>query len=294
MRQAIVDSHIHFWDPARITYPWHSGAPAIAHPYLPADLQADATSGQVKHAGVDSIALQGIIFVEADCRPDQRVAEVEWVTELAEQEPRIQAIVAAAPLEKGPEAIHTYLDALQLYPLVKGIRRLIQSEGPGFCTQPAFVEAVQLLPDYGFSFDICIKHHQMEDAIRLVEQCPGVSFVLDHFGKPAVKEGLLDPWRDHLRTLASFPNVQAKLSGLATEANHQQWTRNQLRPYIDHTIASFGIDRIFYGGDWPVSTQAVAYPEWIDILLWSTADLTDEDRNKIFAANARAFYRIGE
>jgi L-fuconolactonase len=286
MPQAIVDSHIHFWDPARLTYPWHSDAPTIAHPYLPTDLDAAANSGEKR------VALQGIIFLEADCLPEQRVAEVEWITELAEREPRIQAIVASAALEAGPEAMHTYLEALQLYPLVKGIRRLIQGEGPGFCIQPAFVEAVQLLPAYGFSFDICIRHYQMEDAIRLVDQCPGVSFVLDHFGKPAVKETQLDPWRNYLRVLASFPNVQAKLSGLATEADHQQWTREQLRPYIDHTIACFGVDRVFYGGDWPVSTQAIEYTEWIDVLLWATADLTDEDRHKIFVTNARSFYRI--
>lgn len=286
MRQTIVDSHIHFWDPVRLTYPWHSGAPTIAHRHLPADLQAAASSGE------KSVDLQGIIFVEADCLPEQRVAEAAWITELATQEPRIQAIVASAALEDGADANHAHLTELQRYPLVKGIRRLIQAEGPGFCTQPAFVQAVQRLPDYNFSFDICIKHTQMEDAIHLVEQCPNVAFVLDHFGKPGVKDGLLDPWRDQLRTLASFPNVQAKLSGLATEANHQQWTREQLRPYIDHALATFGVDRVFYGGDWPVSTQAVDYTEWIDVLLWATTHLTDADRHKIFVTNARSFYRI--
>lgn len=280
--QAIVDSHIHFWDPAQLRYPWHAGAPAIATPHLPADLAAAA-------AGVD---LQGIIFVEADVAAAQRLAEVEWVSGLAEQEPRIQAMVAAAAMEDGPDAVRPLLEAYAGFPLVRGIRRLIQSEGPGFCVQPAFVAAVQALPRYGLRFDICIKHHQMEDAIELVRRCPEVSFVLDHFGKPTVKEGLFEPWATHLRTLASFPNVQMKLSGLATEADHRHWTRDQLRPYIDHALATFGTERLFYGGDWPVSTLAVEYQTWIDTLLWATAELSDAERQAIFVTNAQCFYGI--
>jgi L-fuconolactonase len=281
-RQAIVDSHIHFWDPNHLRYDWLSGAPAIHQPFLPEDLARAA-------AGVD---LQGIVFVEADLHPDHRLAEASWVSELAEREPRIQAIVASAPLELGPAAVRPHLEALARNPLVRGIRRLIQSEAPGFCTQPDFVAAVQALPGYGFSFDICIKHYQMADAIRLVEQCPQVSFILDHFGKPAVKEGLLDPWREQLRTLAGFPNVVCKISGLATEADHQQWSREQLKPYIDHALAVFGPDRVLYGGDWPVSTLAIGYQQWIDTINWATPTLSDTDRHKLFVENARRVYRL--
>jgi L-fuconolactonase len=283
MPQPIVDSHIHFWDPQHVPYSWLAGAPSIQHPFLPADLARAA-------AGVD---LQGIVFVEADIDPDQRLAEVEWIGELAQQEPRIQAIVASAPLELGPDGVRPHLEALAQHSLVRGIRRLIQSEGPGFATQPAFVAAVQALPNFGFSFDICIRHHQMEDAIRLVEQCPQVAFVLDHFGKPAVKDNLLDPWRAHLRTLAGFPNIVCKISGLATEADHQNWAREQLKPYLDHALAVFGPDRVLYGGDWPVSTLAIGYQAWIDTINWATPQLSDGDRRKLFVENARRVYRIG-
>lgn len=287
MSLAVVDSHIHFWDPARIAYPWHSGAPAIADPHLPADLLAESRG----NPDVE-IDIQGIVFVEADCRADQRLDEVAWVSELAEQEPRIQAIVASAALEEGPDAVRLHLEALAREPLVRGIRRLIQGEAPGFCLQPAFVEAVQSLPDYGLRFDICIYHPQMEDAIGLVERCPDVSFVLDHFGKPGVKDGLFEPWAMHLKTLASFPNVQCKLSGLATEADHDNWTREQLRPYIDHAIETFGTERVFYGGDWPVAKLAVAYPTWISILHDATAHLGEAAQQRIFVTNAQCFYGI--
>ena len=97
----------------------------------------------------------------------------------------------------------------------------------------------------------------------MMRQCPEVSFVLDHIGKPGIKAGLIDPWRTHIREMAALPNVVCKLSGVTTEAEHKTWTRDQLRPYIDHVIACFGPDRILYGGDWPVSELAGSYLQWL-------------------------------
>jgi L-fuconolactonase len=281
MRQAIVDSHIHFWDTQRLRYDWLARVPAIQKPFLPADLAV------VTH----EVDLQGIVFVQADAACEQGLAEAEWVESLAGEEPVIRGIVAFAPVEEG-EAVRPALAALARLPLVKGIRQLIQGKGLGYCVQPDFVAGVQLLPKYGFSFDLCIYHPQMEDAIRLVEQCPDVMFVLDHFGKPGVKDGLMEPWATQLRTLAHFPNVMCKISGLATEADHQHWSREQLRPYIEHAITVFGPERVLYGGDWPVSTLAVGWQKWIETINWATPNLDDEARYKLFVANAERFYRL--
>ncbi len=279
---AIVDTHIHFWNPNQIQYDWLASVPALNKPFLPQDLADQATGVQ----------LEKIVFVQCDCLPAQNLKEAEWVTSLAQKEPRIQGIVAGAALEMG-EAIRGHLQALSAYPLVKGVRRLIQSEGAGFCVQPDFVTGVQLLPEFGFSFDICIVHPQLADVITLVEQCPNVSFVLDHIGKPGIKAGLLDPWRAEIKTLASFPNVSCKISGLVTEADMQAWTPTDLRPYIDHVIESFGPNRIMYGGDWPVSLLATSYQSWIETLEAATIGLSEAERHKLFYQNANSFYRLG-
>jgi len=278
----IIDSHIHFWNPHQLDYAWLSEVPLINKSCLPVDLAAQATQ----------LNLEKIVFVQADCLPEQGLAEAEWVSALAQTEPRIQGIVAFAPLEQGT-AVREYLQALTAYPLVKGVRRLIQSEGPGFSLQTDFVRGVQLLPEFGYSFDICIKHHQLGDILKLVEQCPDVSFVLDHIGKPDIKAGLLDPWREQIEQLAAFANVQCKLSGLATEADPENWTREQLKPYIDHVLASFGTDRVMYGGDWPVSLLATTYQAWVETLAWATAHLTATEKRRLFFENAQTFYRLG-
>lgn len=281
MNYPIVDSHIHFWDPSRLRYEWLTSVPVIHRPFLPADLSAAAAGYR----------LEKIVFVQAECVPADGIREVEFVSELAEAEPRIQGIVAYAPLEQG-DAARSYLRELARYSLVKGVRRLIQSEPLGFSRQPGYVAGVQLLPEFGLSCDLCIFHPQMGDILELVRLCPDVSFVLDHLGKPGIQDGIVEPWRTQIGQLAEFANVVCKLSGAATEADHRHWTRADLRPYIDRVVEVFGEDRILYGGDWPVSTQAATYRQWIETLAWATASLGEAGQRKLFYDNAARFYRL--
>jgi L-fuconolactonase len=281
MKQALIDSHIHFWDPDHLQYDWLAGAPLLNRAFLPSDLAKQA-------AQVD---LQQIVFVQGDCIPEHGLREVAWVTSLAQAEPRIQALVAFAPLELG-EAAAEHLQALTAYPLVKGVRRLIQSEDAGFCVRPDFVKGVQLLAGFGYSFDICIRHPQLAEAIELVKQCPEVSFVLDHLGKPAIKAHLLDPWREEIKRLASCPNVFCKISGAVTEADLQHWTPADLQPYIDHALEVFGLERVMYGGDWPVSLLATTYQIWLETLDAATVGLSAAEKDRLFYQNAASFYGL--
>jgi amidohydrolase family protein len=77
-------------------------------------------------------------------------------------------------------------------------------------------------------------------AIKLVSRCPDVTFILDHCGVPQVKEKNLDPWRAYIKEIAQFPNVSRKISGLVAYADPKRWTIDDLRPFVAHTIASFG------------------------------------------------------
>ena len=113
---------------------------------------------------------------------------------------------------------------------------------------PLFARNVALLADYGLSFDLCVRARQLPIAIRLVEQCPRVSFILDHFGYPPISEKVMDPWRDLIRTLAGFPNVVAcKISGVLAHVDPAHWDPEDLRPYFDHLIECLGWRRVMFG-----------------------------------------------
>ena len=278
----IIDTHLHVWDPGKLDYPWLADIPLLNRPFLIDEYK--------KACG--SVSVEMMVFVQAEADFAAYREEVEWVTSVAVDEPRIKGIVAWAPLEKG-DAADPELAALSKFPLVKGIRRIIQfEEDIEFCLRPDFLLGVRLLPRHGLTFDICINHTQMANTIRMVEQCPEVNFILDHIGKPDIKNQLLEPWKCELRTLSGFPNVWCKMSGLATEADMEGWTQDDLKPFIDHVLECFGFDRTMYGGDWPVATQATEYPRWVETLAWAVGDCSDQDLKKLFYENAVGFYRL--
>ena len=279
----IVDTHLHLWDPGNLRYPWLDGNALLNKPYLLDDYRRACGPVQVEK----------MVFLQCECDFSQFQQEADWVTSLAQQDPRIAGIVPWAPLEKG-EAARPALEKLAENSLIKGVRRIIQFEPDiEFCLQPNFVKGVQALAAYNFSFDICIFHPQLANTIKMVQQCPNVKFILDHIGKPDIKNHLLDPWRAEIKQLASLPNVWCKVSGLVTEADHQHWTKEDLKPYIDHVIASFGFDRVMYGGDWPVAYQATEYPRWVETLEWAVRGCSETELRKLFHDNAVGFYKLG-
>lgn len=278
----IVDAHVHLTDLDRLSYPWMRAAPALLRAWTLADFSAAS----------QAVAVERLVFLEVDVAPAQRVEEAQWVAGLAATDARVGGIVASAAVERG-RAIAGDLDALQATGLLSGVRRLIQDEpDPRFCVQPEFLDGLRLLGERGIPFDICCFHHQLPAVAAMVRACPGTSFVLDHLGKPAVRDGLLDPWRADLDRLAKNPNVRCKISGLATEARHDAWTEEQLLPYIRHAAESFGDGRILFGSDWFVSTLAIEYARWVSVVEAALAGWPDAALRRFWNETAREVYKL--
>jgi L-fuconolactonase len=279
----IIDAHVHLWDPTHFRMPWLDGNALLNKPYGLAEYR-EQTAG---------VTIEAMVYLQVEVTPAYGLLEARWAAKHAAEDPRLGAIVAWAPVEDG-EPVRSYLDALvAIDRRIVGVRRIVQSEpDPEFSIRPGFVRGVQLLADYNLTFDICINHRHLPATIRLVEQCPDVRFILDHIGKPDIKAQLLDPWREQLRELAALPNVICKISGLVTEADRAHWTPDDLAPYVAHVLECFGEDRVAFGGDWPVATQATTYPRWVETLDALTADLSPAAKRKLWADNARRFFRL--
>jgi L-fuconolactonase len=184
----IIDTHVHLWDTTYLHWPWLEEEPSLNRPYGLEQYQEQTAN----------LSIEAIVCVEADVLPEERLQEVRWLSDQAHQNPIIQGIVAAAPIGAEDHTfVRSFLDTLvTIDSRVKGVRRNIQGETmPGFCVQPKFVHDVRLLYEYGLSFDLCLKHRQLPDVIELVRLCPDTRFVLDHVGKPDIKQHMLEPWR---------------------------------------------------------------------------------------------------
>lgn len=286
---AFVDAHVHFWDPARLPYPWLAEAPAIAGPHTPLELATE--TGEQRPSE--------IVFVESDVDPTRALEEVRWVEEVAARRPgvaisavTIAAIVAQVAVDRGAET-EAALAALGRHALVRGVRHIIEKHPePDYCVRPAFVAGVQRVGERGWTFDLCVRPAQLPACIALGRVCPGTTFVLDHAGKPDIRRGALDPWRAQIADLARLPNVVCKLSGLVTEADPASWTADTLRPYVEHLLSCFGPARLLFGSDWPVVNLAANYRRWLETALELLEPLSVDERADVLSENARRIYRL--
>jgi L-fuconolactonase len=279
----LVDAHVHLYDPDALDYPWMAGDPLLNTPH-----------GSPEYtAAIGGVAVDKLVFVEVDVASGRHLDEVVRIESVARSDARVQAIVAAMPLELGAAA-EPDVAAFARMPLARGVRRLIQGhvDEPGWCLRPDFVAGVKLLEKYELGFEICIYHPQMADAIELVRRCPQVSFILDHIGKPGIRDGLREPWWRQMRQLASLPNVVCKVSGVVTEADHRNWTYDQVAPYVAHAIECFGFDRVAFGGDWPVMERATRYSDWVAVVDQVTAGASPAELRQLYRDTAIAHYRL--
>jgi L-fuconolactonase len=285
----IIDTHLHLWDPSQIAYSWQKDNALLNRRYRVDDYQRDLQ-------GVDVAAM---VFVEChvDDEPGsgQYIKEIEFVEKEAQRDPRIKAIVAKAPVERGAEAALILTDMVARFPKLRGIRRIPEFEPDprAFMLDPKFLEAVRLLPHFQLHFELNVNYTQLDGALQFLERVPDVAIVLDHCGKPGIKGGHIDFFRRHIQDVAAHPNVVCKLSDLPVEANWHSWTEQELRPFIDATIDAFGISRVMFGGDWPVCLQATSLRRWVEVLDQALAGLTEPELRMFYRDNANHFYRLG-
>jgi len=284
-----VDAHVHFWDAARLPYPWLVEVPAIAGAHTPIELAAETSEQRPSE----------IVFVESDVDPRRALEEVRWVEALAARKPgvaisavTIGAIVAQVAVDRGAET-EAALAALGRHARVRGVRHIIEKHPePDYCARPEFVAGVQRVGQRGWTFDLCVRPAQLPACVALARACPGTTFVVDHAGKPDIRGGRLDPWRAQVADLARLPNVVCKLSGLVTEADPASWTTDTLRPYVEHLLSCFGPARLLFGSDWPVVNLAANYRRWLETALELLEPLSAGERAAVMSDNARRIYRL--
>ena len=278
----IVDAHLHVWDTDRFDYAWLQDVPALDGPMTFDELAAERVAGA---AHVD-----GFVFVQAECRPDQALAEVDWVTTISADGP-VVGIVAFAPLENG-DAVATDLDELRDRPLVVGVRRLLQSEPAGFSGSESFRAGVRALAARSLTFDACVSESQLEDVVALADAAPDVTIVLDHLGKPDIAAGSPSGWREIIADLARRPNVVCKVSGLPPQTGGDAWTLDTIRPSLDTVLDAFGPDRLLFGSDWPASAGQTSYDRWLDAVVEWSSPLSEDERAALLAGTAERVYRL--
>ncbi|TNB74586.1 amidohydrolase [Arthrobacter sp. BB-1] len=278
----IIDSHVHVWDPGVLDYGWLANNPDLNRPFLPQDLP---------HTPADTLAT---VFVQADCRDNQGLKEVDWVASLGSTWPSLGAIVAFAPVSSGDRVAEDLGHLLQR-PLVRGVRQLLQGRDESFVLHPDMLAGARCVADAGLVFDACIRSGQLATLAAFADAAPGLQIVLDHMGKPPIASGALTEWSTGMRELARRSNVVVKISGAGAESDRNRPPGPQALPYIKETLHLFGADRCMLGSDWPVSlTGPATYKEWITTAETALAGATASERASVSSGTAAGVYRLAE
>ena len=273
-----IDSHQHFWkyDPVRDTWITNE-MEVLKKDYLPADLLPLLQENKI----------DGCVAVQAD----QTLAETEFLLKLADENEFIKAVVGWVDLSANN--IRDQLKAFSSYKKLKGFRHIVQSEpDERFLLRDEFIHGISLLKEFGYSYDILVYPHQLETVIDFINKFPDQPFVLDHMGKPEIRNKKSWDWENDIEEIARHPNVYCKISGLVTEADPKNWKMGDFVPYIDFILQNFGSDRVMFGSDWPVCLLGATYAEACDIIEGNTTHLTEEEKAKLWGGNAMKFYDI--
>lgn len=277
MTQPRIDSHQHFWRLARGDYDWMSPAlKAIYRDFEPADLQHWLEVHRVEKT----------VVVQAAAT----VAETEFLLQLADENNWIAGVVGWVDMES-PGAV-AMLERLRAHPKFAGVRPMIQDiPDAAWMLRPELTPVFEWLEATQLAFDALVKPVHLKHLAELLVRHPDLKTVIDHGGKPNIRERQFDGWAQDIALLANNTRARCKLSGLLTEAAPGAGDA-ELLPYIDHLLQCFGPARLLWGSDWPVLNLASDYGRWLSLCERTLDSLPEPDRRKIWCDNAIAFYNL--
>lgn len=272
-----IDAHQHFWKVERNDYGWLTPAlKPLYRDYEPGDL-----APLLQDAGIDKT-----ILVQAA----PTVAETRFLLELAGRTGLVAGVVGWIDMES-PDASAVLADLAQ-HPKLVGIRPMIHNiEDEAWITRPDLASATEAVIKHSLCFDALVRPQHLSYLLEFLQRHPDLKTVIDHGAKPVIAEGLWQPWADRMSELAERTSACCKLSGLLTEASPDQGY-DELLPYMQHLLATFGPERLMWGSDWPVLLRAGTYPGWHAIAERFVSSLDEADRAQVLGATAARFYGI--
>jgi L-fuconolactonase len=277
----IVDAHHHVWNLQARDQPWI--VPAMA------PIRRSFELPEFRSAATDCNVGASVLV---QCLAD--TSETAELLAAAADDEVVAGVVGYVDLTAADvgDQLDSLGDAIGGSRLV-GIRHVVEGEADSeWLCRPAVVDGLRQVAHRGLVYDLLVRSDQMAAATAAAAAVPEGRFVLDHLGKPPIREHRLEPWASQLEALARQPNVSAKVSGLFTEADWHQWNVADLAPYVRHALDVFGPSRLLFGSDWPVCLLATDYARQIETLGGLFEDLSRAEQSMIFGDNAVFTYGL--
>lgn len=275
-----IDSHQHYWNPARGDYGWMPRDNEIlSRRYSPADLTPQ----------LDAVGVDKTIIVQAA----PSIEESEYLLGIADASESVAGVVGWIDFEQ-PEHL-PHLKRLAEHPKFLGVRPMIQDiDDVDWMLRDDVEWGYRAVSELGLSFDALGHPRHLRNFHTILKRFPDLKVVMDHCMKPTIASestSSFDAWRNGMAKIAADTGAYCKLSGLVTEAG-DDISADALRPYSDHILNVFGPDRVMWGSDWPVCRLKCEYDEWHKTAQTLTQHLDDGAKARIFGGTAVEFYDL--
>lgn len=283
-----VDSHVHYWDlqDPELTYSWL--APDWVHPIL-GDINGFKTQKYTADEYIAQSRFQNVskvVHVQAALGIDDPVKETTWLQAQADRTGFPHGIVGHVDLGEptSEEVIARHLESANF----RGVRDFGAATLMG---DEAWRRGYGLLAKDNLVFCIDTVWESADDVRKLADEYDDVILSIDHAGFPRERtDEYFANWKRGMTTLAGAPNVVMKISGLGM-CDHR-WTVDSIRPWVLASIEMFGVERSFFGLNWPVDSIYSSLGDVIDAYDEIIADFSADERTALFSANAERIFRI--
>jgi predicted TIM-barrel fold metal-dependent hydrolase len=291
----VIDTHHHIW--LRKDVAWLADPPILR---MFGDYFGLRRDYPVKE-WISDVVPQGVtksVHVTANWGLARTLDETRWLQSVADKHGFPHGIVCQADLAD-PD-IDAKLKAQKQFPNLRGARQMLYWDAdpvrqsvprPDFCNSAEFRRGFALLEKYDLSFELQVYAGQAAYAADLVKAFPNVRMILVHAGMLTDRSpAMIEQWRGALASIAAFPNVHVKLSGLGMYS--LGITVPQVRQVIRDTIQIFGIERTIYGSNFPLEKLFASYADFLAAYRAVMSEYTEVEQRKVFYDNAVKFYRL--
>jgi predicted TIM-barrel fold metal-dependent hydrolase len=288
-RPPFFDTHVHLWnlDAPDLSYEWLQ--PGVEYPLLGRldRIRAPLFDARAFRAESRFARVGGVILVEAEAaaKDEDPVVETEWLADEASRLGIPAGIVVHTDLS-APDvdaALERHCDT----GFARGVRDFTN---PDKLMDASFRRGYARLARYGLVYDLDSVWDHLASARKLAEAYPEVTLVVEHVAFPQERnEEYFHVWQQAMSDVAGAPNAVCKISGLGM--GDPDWTRDSLRPWVEHAILSFGLARCFFGTNWPVDRMYSSYDALVAAYDALISGCSSDERSALFFDNAARVYR---
>lgn len=279
----IIDCHTHFYDPTRPEgVPWPGKGTPLFRRVLPDDWMAVAGP----HGVTETIVVEASPWVEDN----------QFLLDLAAKDQRLLGIIGN--LDPASPDFAANVKRFAANPLYRGIR-IASAKAVLPEAAAAYASGLKRLAEHGLVLDINGGPATPGIAATLAKQHPDLTVIINHCGNPGdAAKPLPEEWKTGVAAAAAEPNVSCKVSALVEGVRGEPGTAPAdpayYRPILDTLWGAFGVERLIYGSNWPVSDRGAPYETVIGIVKAYFGEKGEAASEAYFWKNSQRAYRWRE